>query len=127
MKDIRVDSDGEMRCWNCGNKGFKSKRTLRSKVMVGVGALLTKKKLKCETCGEYNDTGGAKPFTGPESRKWRKVWEKQENAKSATQRQTEESMASAAATALIAELATSELNVPTTPAASSPHRRRYQQ
>ena len=65
MKDVRVDSDGDLRCWNCGNKGLLAKRTFRSKALVGVGALLTKKKLKCQTCGEYNDTGAAKPFTGP--------------------------------------------------------------
>lgn len=29
--------------------------------MVGVGALATKKKLKCQACGEYNDVGNAKP------------------------------------------------------------------
>lgn len=78
MKDVRMDADGELRCWNCGSKGFKSKRTLRSKVLVGVGALITKKKLKCETCGEYNDTGNAKPYNGPESRKYRKRYEAEE-------------------------------------------------
>jgi Short C-terminal domain len=36
-------------------------------VAVGVGALLTKKKLKCNACGEYNDTGNAKPYKGPAS------------------------------------------------------------
>ena len=72
MKNVRVDGDGELRCWSCGNKTLLSKRTFRSKLLVGVGALLTKKKLKCQTCGEYNDTGNAEPFTGPESRKWRR-------------------------------------------------------
>ena len=86
MKDIRVDHEGEFRCWNCGNKGLLAKRTFRSKMLVGVGALLTKKKLKCQTCGEYNDTGNAKPYTGPEDRKWRKQWEKTEDVKSAAQR-----------------------------------------
>ena len=45
MKDVRIDENGELRCWNCGSKGFTEKRTFRSKAMVGVGALLTKKKL----------------------------------------------------------------------------------
>lgn len=89
MKDIRVDAEGELRCWNCGNKGLLEKRTFRSKVAIGVGALLTKKKLKCQTCGEYNDAGNAKPYTGPASRKWRKVWEKSERAKTGVQRDTE--------------------------------------
>lgn len=82
MLDIRIDDNGELRCWNCGSKGFKSKRTLRSKAIVGAGAaaagavtfgmaagvvgaatpLITKKKLKCEACGKYNDTGNAKPY-----------------------------------------------------------------
>lgn len=79
MKDIRVDDEGELHCWNCGSKGLLPKRTLRSKVAVGVGALMTKKKLKCQVCGEYNDTGSAKPWTGPEGRKYRKAWEAQQN------------------------------------------------
>lgn len=75
MKDVRIDQTGELRCWNCGSKRFSEQRTLRSKVAFGVGALLTKKKLKCQVCDEYNDTGSAKPFTGPESRKFRKAYE----------------------------------------------------
>jgi hypothetical protein len=74
MKDIRIDSDGQQRCWNCGGKDcFTEKRTTRSKVMVGVGSLVTKKKLKCQICGEYNDTGSAKPYEGAASRKYRKL------------------------------------------------------
>jgi hypothetical protein len=69
MKDVRIDTTGQLRCWNCGSVGFKSKRTLRSKMLVGVGTLVTKKKLKCEACGEYNDTGGAKPYKGPASQR----------------------------------------------------------
>ena len=100
MKDIRVDSDGEFRCWNCGNKGLLEKRTFRSKALIGVGALLTKKKLKCQTCGEFNDTGNAKPYDGPASRKWRKQWEKVETAKSKSQRDTEARQAHLQADAL---------------------------
>jgi hypothetical protein len=69
MKDIRVDAQGQQRCWNCGGVGFTEKRTARSKVLVGVGTFVTKKKLKCQSCGEYNDTGSAKPFTGPADKK----------------------------------------------------------
>lgn len=79
-----MDDQGELRCWNCGSKGFKSKRTFRSKLAVGVGALVTKKKLKCETCGEYNDTGDAKPYTGPESKKYRRMYEEAEARKRAS-------------------------------------------
>lgn len=69
MRNVRVDTNGEMRCWKCGGKSLLAKRTFRSKVAVGVGALLTKKKLKCQLCGEYNDSGNAKPYKGPASRR----------------------------------------------------------
>ena len=32
-------------------------------------ALLANQKVKCVRCGEYNDTGSAKAYTGPASRK----------------------------------------------------------
>lgn len=80
MKNVRIDDNQELRCWNCGGKGFTEKRTMRSKAAVGVGALLTKKKLKCQTCGEYNDAGNAQPYTGPEGRKWRKADEQRQAA-----------------------------------------------
>jgi hypothetical protein len=64
MQDIRIDENGDFRCWKCGGKNFDEKRTLRSKAAFGVGALLTHKKLKCQSCGEYNQTGDAKPFIG---------------------------------------------------------------
>lgn len=69
MKAIRIDTTGQTRCWKCGSVSFKEKRTLRSKALVGVGALITKKKLKCNACGEYNQTGGAKPYKGPASKR----------------------------------------------------------
>lgn len=90
MKDVRMDAEGELRCWNCGSKGFKSKRTFRSKLAVGVGALITKKKLKCETCGEYNDTGNAKPYEGPDARKYRKMYEAEANKARPTQSSIDE-------------------------------------
>ena len=51
MQDIRIDAEGNHHCWKCGGTNFTEKRTLRSKAAVGVGALLTKKKLKCQDCG----------------------------------------------------------------------------
>lgn len=75
MKDIRIDAEGIPRCWNCGSKGLTEKRTFRSKVAIGVGSLLTKRKLKCQRCGEYNDTGNGKPYDGPAGRKYRKEYE----------------------------------------------------
>ncbi len=79
MKDIRIDDDGDARCWNCGSKGLTEKRTFRSKATFGVGALLTKKKLQCQRCGEYNDTGNGKPYNGPTGRKYRKEWKAEQN------------------------------------------------
>lgn len=84
MKDIRIDADSALRCWSCGGKGFTEKRTMRAKVLVGVGALLTKKKLKCQTCGEYNDTGSTKPYDGPADKKYRAAYEAELAAKSQT-------------------------------------------
>jgi DNA-directed RNA polymerase subunit RPC12/RpoP len=81
MKDIRIDIDGSPRCWNCGSKGLTEKRTFRSKATLGVGALLTKKKLKCQRCGEYNDTGNGKPYEGPAARKYRKEWDREQAAR----------------------------------------------
>lgn len=73
MKDVRIDQNGEFRCWNCGGKQFLEKRTGRAHVTgfvtVGIGALATKKKLKCHACGEYNDTGSAKPWNGPANKR----------------------------------------------------------
>ena len=69
MKSVRVDTTGELRCWNCGGASFREKRTVRSKMMVGVGSLATKKKMKCHLCDEFNDVGSAKPYKGPASKR----------------------------------------------------------
>ena len=70
MEDVRVDSEGTFRCWNCGGKNFQAKRTGRAKVIgvaaVGIGALATQKKLKCRQCGKYNQVGNAKPYVESE-------------------------------------------------------------
>jgi hypothetical protein len=85
MKNVCVDSSGELRCYNCGSKGFTEKRTMRAKLLVGVGAMLTKKKLKCQVCGEYNDSGSADPYTGPAAKKYRKMYESELAAASSSQ------------------------------------------
>jgi hypothetical protein len=81
VKDIRVDEDGNLRCWKCGGKNFTQKRTFRAKatavsagaltlgIGAGVAALGTKKKLQCQACHEYNDVGSAKPWDGPANQK----------------------------------------------------------
>jgi hypothetical protein len=92
VQDIRIDDEGNQRCWNCGGKNFTEKRTLRSKVAVGTATVLTggvalvglaavHKKLKCQNCGEYNQTGDAKPYEGPADRKWWKRYEDEQAAK----------------------------------------------
>jgi DNA-directed RNA polymerase subunit RPC12/RpoP len=92
MKNIRIDNDGNPRCWNCGSKGLTEKRTLRSKASLGVGAMLTKKKLKCQRCGEYNDTGSGEPYDGPKARKYRKEWTAEQAASSTTAGDAESSV-----------------------------------
>lgn len=91
MKNVRIDENSELRCWNCGGKAFTEKRTARSKwitVVLGILTLgiwllilvlATKKKLKCQVCGEYNDPGNAKPYEGPAGRKYRQQWEAQQS------------------------------------------------
>jgi hypothetical protein len=75
MENIRVDQEGNQRCWNCGGKNcFTLKRTFRSKLLLGVGALLTDKKLKCQMCGEYNLTGNAEPFTAAHNQRLAKKY-----------------------------------------------------
>ncbi|WP_413467747.1 DUF2510 domain-containing protein [Mycobacterium sp. RTGN3] len=79
---VRVDDDGELRCWNCGSKGLETRRRTGSKVLgatvgfaivgpVGVaGALAAKKRLRCRGCGLYNDVGIPEPFTGNVKAGW---------------------------------------------------------
>lgn len=67
LRDVRVDKDGDLRCWNCGGKHFLAKRTGRAHIVgyltVSIGALVTKKKLKCYQCGKYNQVGNAQPYS----------------------------------------------------------------
>lgn len=68
MKNVQIDANGQLHCWKCGSMGFTEKRTFRAKTLgvasVGVGALLAKKKLRCQACGSYNDVGSAGRFKG---------------------------------------------------------------
>lgn len=65
MKNAQMDSNGALRCWSCGSTALLAKRTGRSKVAFGVAALAAKKKLKCQACGSYNDTGSADTYREP--------------------------------------------------------------
>ncbi len=62
--DIRIDDNGDQRCWNCGGKQFTLKRSKRAKAGLGAAALLAAKHNKCQSCGVYNILGNAKKFTG---------------------------------------------------------------
>lgn len=65
MKNLLVDQTGQLRCSSCKGKTFIYKRTFRSKFWLGIFCLLTKKKAKCLSCGEYNDTGNAQQWRDP--------------------------------------------------------------
>ena len=69
VQDIRIDKDGNLRCASCGGKNFHGRRTARAHVIgyvtVGVGALATQKKLRCQACGAYNKQGNAQPWREP--------------------------------------------------------------
>ena len=74
MRNVRIDTDGQLRCHNCGSTSLHRKRTGRSwAIAITVGILtlgiwliiflaLVKPKLKCMACGEWNDQGNAKPY-----------------------------------------------------------------
>lgn len=80
VKNVQVDSNGQLHCHNCGAMAFTQKRTFRSKaagasgavaagvltggigLLAGAGTLATKKKLKCQACGTYNNVGNADPY-----------------------------------------------------------------
>ncbi len=59
MKNARINQDGKLCCGRCGSTDFVYKRTFRSKLTTGPFALLTHKKIKCQACGAYNQTGDA--------------------------------------------------------------------
>jgi hypothetical protein len=83
VKDVRIDEAGVLRCWNCGSDRLTPRRTTRSKFMLGVWSLLKEPKLRCQVCDEYSDTGHAKPYEGPESRKYRKAFEAEQERRGA--------------------------------------------
>jgi hypothetical protein len=90
MRDICVDVEGQQRCWNCGGRNFTQQRTTRSKVAFGIGAALTKPKLRCVRCNEYNDVGNAKAYQGPYDRRYKSEW-LEENTQAAKPNQEGES------------------------------------
>ena len=69
VQDIRIDKDGNLRCASCGGKNFHGRRTASDHVVglvtIGFGALLAKKKLRCQACGTYNMQGNARVWKEP--------------------------------------------------------------
>lgn len=65
MKDVLIDQAGQLRCPNCKGKNFDTQRSLKAKVMFGVGALLAPKRLKCLNCGEMSKGGNAQLWIDP--------------------------------------------------------------
>lgn len=77
MRDVRIDRDGNLRCWNCGATAFTSRRTgtfwavviIGGALTIGILALLAvvfvKPKLQCQVCNEWNRPGHAQPYGGP--------------------------------------------------------------
>lgn len=78
QNNVRIDDTSKLRCWNYAGKGFTEQRAVRPNVALGTGALATKKKLKCQTCGSTTTLATLSPFPGPERPKHRKQWEKQQ-------------------------------------------------
>ena len=68
MLHIRLDEEGNQRCWKCGGKHFVQQRTTRSKVLFGFASLYAQPKLRCQKCGVYNKTVPALPWVPPEDR-----------------------------------------------------------
>lgn len=78
-KSVRIDADGELRCWNCGSKNLETRRKTGGKLIgatVGVvalgpigvaGALAAKKRIRCQGCGKYNETGNPQPWAAPDA------------------------------------------------------------
>ncbi|MBA4811017.1 MAG: hypothetical protein H2036_08815 [Acidimicrobiales bacterium] len=55
MTDIQIDAYGEQRCWNCGGENFIARRSIKTWLLLGGFALLTKKKLLCLDCRKFNN------------------------------------------------------------------------
>lgn len=77
MKQVCIDESGELRCWKCGSKNLETRRTSGGKFFgaaVGIvalgplgaaGALAAKKRIRCQGCGQYNETGNPQKWVPP--------------------------------------------------------------
>lgn len=69
-ESIRIDANGDLRCYNCGSRNLTEQRKTGSKIRRGivgggVGALTAKKYLRCQACGVYNEPGNPVPIAAP--------------------------------------------------------------
>lgn len=78
MKDICIDSLGNERCWNCGNKSFTPVESFKSKLMHESESLLNRPNLVCTRCGAHSKVGNAKIYSGPLSEVYAEEWEKEQ-------------------------------------------------
>jgi hypothetical protein len=62
MRVIGVDKHGNQHCWKCGGQGFTIERTTGVKVVLGIHANVTSPKLRCVSCGEFNEVGSATEY-----------------------------------------------------------------
>jgi hypothetical protein len=65
MKDVLIDQEGQLRCPKCKGANLDLQRSLKSKVIFGVGALLAPKRIKCLACGELSKAGNAQLWNDP--------------------------------------------------------------
>lgn len=107
MRDVRIDDDGELRCWKCGCAQLQSGRTRRSWVLLGLSALATKSKFRCARCGAYNQVGHGKPYRGPLNLRYRHEWkaEQAERRDAASQSEVEADLSAAQLEAVEAQRA----------------------
>lgn len=84
LKNVLIDEDMVHRCWNCGGKNFKEQRTAANKLLWGArggptkGGPGTDRKLRCLTCGQYNDIGRiTQRYQGPADPKYVEAYKKE--------------------------------------------------
>ena len=72
--DVRVDDDGDFRCWHCGFTEFVTPPNVADKTLMQ--ALFEKapsaaeaNRGKCKRCGHRNEMSNPRPWEGPVSKK----------------------------------------------------------
>lgn len=72
MQNVKVDGDGQLRCWSCGGRNLITQRSKMGWkfLFLGFFALFSRKHLRCQQCGAMNRTGNAEPFTDRSNAGW---------------------------------------------------------